>query len=101
MTKSFKVGATDNLADPLAFNALRFASKDEAQNYGEDLFARWIACKRFEVVESSDPVTHVFSALLGAQRIEDVSDIPTSDRQREGMRTLGHALADYRESKMR
>lgn len=34
-------------------------------------------------------------------RFEDLFAALPDDRQREGMRTLGHALADYRESKMR
>ena len=37
-------------------NALRFATKPEAEEYAKDLFSRWTAVKAFRVVESTDPV---------------------------------------------
>lgn len=57
---SFKVGATDNAADPICFNALRFATKEEADNYASDLMWRWLACVRTETVESDDEPNYTF-----------------------------------------
>lgn len=37
-------------------NALRFATKEEAEAYAKDLFSRWTAVKEYRVVESADPV---------------------------------------------
>lgn len=41
-------------------NALRFATKPEAEAYANDLAGRWTMVKEFRAVESSDPVTHRF-----------------------------------------
>jgi len=38
-------------------NSLRFATRDEAVDYGEDLHARWAAVRNWRVVETDDPVT--------------------------------------------
>lgn len=40
------------------YNGLRFATADETEAYGRDLYSRWIALKRFEVRRSTDPITH-------------------------------------------
>ena len=37
-------------------NALRFATKEEAEVYARDLFSRWTSVKEYRVVESADPV---------------------------------------------
>ncbi len=37
-------------------NALRFATREEAEVYARDLFSRWTLVKEFRVVESADPV---------------------------------------------
>lgn len=42
--------------DAWSGNALRFATKLEAEEYAKDLFFRWTAVKAYRVVESSDPV---------------------------------------------
>lgn len=39
-------------------NALRFATPEEAQRYGDDLGSRWFAMGDGEVRETSDPVTY-------------------------------------------
>lgn len=37
-------------------NALRFATRDEAEDYAKDLYSRWTAVREYRVVPSSDPV---------------------------------------------
>jgi hypothetical protein len=37
-------------------NALRFATKAEAETYAKDLYSRWTAVKEWRVVESKDEV---------------------------------------------
>lgn len=45
-----------------ATNALRFATEDEAQRYGGDLYLRWTACPSRPVpTECDDEVTHVWT----------------------------------------
>lgn len=38
-------------------NALRFATKDEALGYAQDLYARWTLVRQWRAVECDDPVT--------------------------------------------
>jgi hypothetical protein len=40
------------------FNALRFATSDECEAYGRDLYSRWTMLVSFEIHRSTDPVTH-------------------------------------------
>lgn len=77
--RSWKVGATDREADPVAFNALRFKTWKEAHLYSRDLFMRWLGCKRVEVHPSGDVATHTWvSAGLNAIQC-DHSDHRTCD----------------------
>ena len=41
-------------------NALRFATKEEAEANVRDLFSRWTAVKETRVVESSDSVNYAW-----------------------------------------
>ena len=41
-----------------ASNALRFPSKLEAEAYASDLFYRWTAAEKTEVVECEDPINY-------------------------------------------
>jgi len=41
-----------------AGNALRFASKEEAERYVRDLSMRWLAVRDTRVVESDEPVNY-------------------------------------------
>lgn len=43
-----------------SYNGLRFATSDEANAYGKNLFSRWMGMKSFTVEESSDPVNYQF-----------------------------------------
>jgi len=42
-------------------NALRFATKAEAEAYVQDLMWRWTAVRDTRVVESADPVNYTLS----------------------------------------
>jgi hypothetical protein len=54
-TQSWKVEMTDGTG--WSSNALRFATRAEAQAAGEDIFSRWLGAKDMRVVESDDPVS--------------------------------------------
>lgn len=41
-------------------NGLRFATQEETQKYAYDLASRWSLVTDVRVVESTDPVLHVF-----------------------------------------
>lgn len=45
-------------------NALRFATKEEAESYAFDLSMRWTAVKNTRAVESSDPVNYRWNGKL-------------------------------------
>ena len=56
--KSFKV-MVHGCGDPaghLTSNALRFATREQAESYGRDLSARWMGMDAWEVQESEDEV---------------------------------------------
>ena len=44
--------------DAGATNALRFATKTEAESYAADLYSRWMGLDHYEVRESADPVNY-------------------------------------------
>ena len=44
-----------------AGNALRFATKEEAENWVYDLSMRWMSVRQTRVVEVDEPVTHRLS----------------------------------------
>jgi hypothetical protein len=56
---SFKVAVDTGEGHP-SYNALRFATEDEAKGYGENLFMRWMAMKGYTAEPSDDPVSHKF-----------------------------------------
>ena len=41
-----------------ANNALRFATTEEAEIYGKDLFRRWLLVKEWRIVESDEAVNY-------------------------------------------
>lgn len=43
-------------------NALRFATKAEAESYVSDLYMRWTSVRQTRAVECDDPVTHRWEA---------------------------------------
>lgn len=49
-------------------NALRFATRDEAEAYATDLFMRWTQPSDKRAVECDDPVTHRWTE-TGVERL--------------------------------
>ena len=43
-----------------ATNAVRFATKEEAEAYLKDLYSRWTAVRSTRISECDDPVTYVW-----------------------------------------
>lgn len=44
--------------DRVHYNALVFASEDECEDYGKDLYSRWMMLERYVVTKTLDPVTY-------------------------------------------
>lgn len=57
-------------------NGLRFATTEEASTYARDLEARWILVRKWRVVPSEDPVTHV----IHDNRMERVQEAQPASR---------------------
>ena len=57
---SFKVEVREPRSTTWAGNALRFATFEEANDYGAELLSRWTLPETYHVVESTDPVNYVF-----------------------------------------
>lgn len=55
---SFKPEVIADSSGEWCGNALRFATRDEAERYVIDLSYRWTAVRDTRVIESDDPVTH-------------------------------------------
>ena len=51
---SFKVEVIADASGAWCGNALRFATREEAEANAQDLMARWFAVREWRVVESSD-----------------------------------------------
>lgn len=58
MAKSFAPEVVADAGGQWAGNALRFATRKEAEDYVADLAFRWIAVRGTRVVESDDPVNY-------------------------------------------
>ena len=56
MGRSYAVEVIADASGEWCGNALRFATREEAEAYARDLFSRWTLVKEFRVVESTDPV---------------------------------------------
>lgn len=54
--QSFAVEVIADSSGAWAGNALRFPTREAAEAYAKDLYARWTAVKEWRVVESKDPV---------------------------------------------
>lgn len=56
---SFKLGCVvRNEPGRVHFNALRFATHEECEEYGKDLYSRWTMLESYEVRPSDEPVSH-------------------------------------------
>lgn len=60
MTASFKPEVQTDSSGKWYGNALRFASREEAEAYARDLASRWFAVLAWRVSESSKPVAHAW-----------------------------------------
>jgi len=58
---SFKVEVLVAGESEWASNALRFATKKEAEDYGADLWRRWTAVKKYRIVVVDEPVNCRFT----------------------------------------
>lgn len=58
------------------YNGLRFETAEECEDYGKDLYSRWMMLKRYEVHPSTDPVTHriVDGIAFSLRSLEDHSN---------------------------
>lgn len=54
-------------------NGLRFATKEEAEGYGEELSAAWMLVDKYEARETNDPVNYTFTKENGATPIEKLN----------------------------
>lgn len=58
MTVSYKPEVQADDTGTWTGNALRFATKEEAETYVSDLQARWMLVRATRVVQSEDPVNY-------------------------------------------
>lgn len=56
-----------------AGNALRFATREEAESSAHDLACRWMLVERFRVDESEDPVNYMWDPQRGNVPLEVVN----------------------------
>jgi hypothetical protein len=56
--RSFKPEVIADSTGKWCGNALRFATREEAESYVHDLMMRWTAVRDTRVIESDDAVTH-------------------------------------------
>ena len=66
---SFKAGAVVCGERQPAYNALRFATREEAEKYGRDLAGRWTLVERIVVEESTDPVSYQWIDAVGLKDV--------------------------------
>lgn len=57
MPTSYKPEVIADSGGKWSSNALRFATKEEAEDYVFDLSMRWTSVRKTRVIESDDPVT--------------------------------------------
>ena len=66
---SFKAGAVVSGERQPAYNALRFATREEAEQYGRDLAGRWMLVERIVVEESTDVVNYQWIDVVGLKDV--------------------------------
>jgi hypothetical protein len=71
--QSWKPEVQADATDQWYANALRFATKEEAEHSARDLASRWSAVRKWRVIESDDPVSHAVSV---DGRVKAVKDDP-------------------------
>lgn len=56
-------------------NGLVFATKAEAEAWGQDLLLRWFVPRDARATETTDPVNYTYDREKGLVRIEEDSDV--------------------------
>lgn len=59
---SYKTEVIADSSGKWAGNGLRFATREEADQYVSDFMDRWTSVRGWRSLESNDPVTHRWSA---------------------------------------
>jgi hypothetical protein len=57
---SFALEVQENGTTEWVENGLRFPAKDQAEDYGRDLFSRWSGIQSYRVIERSEPANYTF-----------------------------------------
>lgn len=57
---SFKINVQVG-KDEWTDNALRFATRSEAEEYGKVLYGNWLAIRNYKVEECADPINATYS----------------------------------------
>jgi hypothetical protein len=60
LAASWKVEVIADSSGTWCSNALRFASREEAKTYGDNLASRWTAVREVRTTPSTDPPNYVF-----------------------------------------
>jgi hypothetical protein len=71
--KSFKAEVIADSSGKWVANAVRLATREEAEAYGRNLFDRWTLVRQVRVAESEDPPNYKADA---AGNIEPIGDLP-------------------------
>jgi hypothetical protein len=58
--RSFAVEVQENGSTRWVGNALRFPEKEQAAEYGRDVYSRWSGIQSYRVIESSEPANYTF-----------------------------------------
>ena len=57
---SFKVAIKVRGESTSSYNGLRFATSEEATNYGRNLYSRWMLMESFSIEESEESVNYAW-----------------------------------------
>lgn len=57
---SFKMEVKTSEHGNFTGNAVRLATREQAEAYAKDLMWRWLAVREWRVIESEDPVNYAF-----------------------------------------
>lgn len=68
--KSWKCEVRERRDLKWSSNALRFATKEECQQYGVDLFMRWMTLDKWQATPSDDEPTHKWERGEGVVKID-------------------------------
>lgn len=69
---SFKPTVSTDNGGRFYDNALRFATREEAEGNAKDLFSRWVLVREWRVEESTDPVNYRWDPSAGLVALEKI-----------------------------